>query len=112
MQGRRQAYKNATTELPRRGNNIIQVSLPVFVAEMRKLDVSTCPRDFRAAWKDYIGVAEKSARAGAGFGYTALAGAAGVKRDGDIPLDYNGMEYRGVSEPLLDAADKYKAKRP
>ena len=112
MQGRRQAYKDATTEIPRRGNSVFQVSLPAFVAGMRKLDVSDCPADFRAAWNDYLDVADKSARTGASFGYTALAGTAGVRRDGDIPLDYNGMDFNNVSGPLLDAADKYKPKQP
>lgn len=112
MLARQQAYRDATTEIPRGNNPVFQVSLPTFVAEMQKVDVSACPRDFRQAWNDYLALAQKSAQAGEGLGYTAMSGAGRLTHDGGIPLDHNGLKYETVSGELLDTADEYKPKPP
>jgi hypothetical protein len=116
MQSRQQAYETAKTVIHNQGRTIVQVSLPVFAAEMRKIDVSGCPGDFRAAWNGYLDKVDNAVRKNDSFGYvesfrygnaTVMPG--GGQDKWGIPLDHNGMEFRAVWEPLSDSADRHKA---
>lgn len=118
MDGRQQAYQTATTEIENQGRTIVQVSLPVFATEMRKIDVSACPRDFRTAWNNYLDAVDNAVRKNESFGYVKSfrvkgVGIVNVKANQGgkwkIALDNNGMEFRGVSEPLSDAVEIHKA---
>lgn len=112
MQSRREAYTTATTTIPNHGNTIYQVSLTVFVAEMRKIDVSACPNDFRAAWNGYLNLVEDRERKNPAYGYTALGSANAGHGQWDIPLDNEGMEFINAAGRLNDAVEKYKPKSP
>jgi hypothetical protein len=108
MEGGQAGYTNSITTIANRGNTIFQVSLTNFVGEMRKVDVSGCPCDFREAWDGYIKVVEDHEVKEPVLRYTALGQRNAVRVKWDVPLDNNGMEFRNAWEQLDDAAGKYK----
>lgn len=107
MQSRKQAYDTACTVIHDHNRTIIQVSLPTFASEMRKIDVSECPGDFRDAWKDYLDTVDNAVRKNESFGYVSLGG--GEREQWAIPLDHNGVEYQGVWGALSGAVDAHPA---
>jgi hypothetical protein len=112
MQSRKQAFETAKTVIHNQGRTIVQVSLPVFAGEMRKIDVSGCPRDFRTAWNSYLDTLDTAVRKKESLGYVESFGHVYLLHEHDkwgIPLDHNGMEFRSVWEPLNDSVDRHKA---
>ena len=69
MRSRQQAYQTASTVIHNERRTIVQVSLPTFAAEMRKIDISGCPRDFRTAWNSYLEKVDDAVRKNESFGY-------------------------------------------